>query len=246
MNLSSNKNTQVILLVALIATLIFAVYYYLVLPKQGEVDALNQSIQSLNTEIATIQSSITQLESNQGSSTTNFFALRQKVPPTSDVDELLLNIEEIEYVSNSLVLSISINDSGSSAAEAGIGITPPEDPSAYPNSTGDPNAVNPTEMPNSGTETTEGEVVNETAPSNSPIATSLPPELKLLSFSIEVESPDYNKLLKFIYELENLDRIMHIDSISYSLPGEEVQFEEDATQSVSATIQVTTFYYEGE
>ncbi|CAM5182852.1 Type IV pilus assembly protein PilO OS=Ureibacillus acetophenoni OX=614649 GN=SAMN05877842_10471 PE=4 SV=1 [Ureibacillus acetophenoni] len=240
MNLSSNKNTQVILLVALVAVLIFAVYYYLVLPKQSEVDALNRKIQDLNTEISTIQSSITQLETNKGTSTANLFALRQKVPPTSDVDELLLNIEEIEYVSDSLVLSISINDSGSSAADAGIGITSPEDPTA------DPNAVNSTDTQNAGTETTEGETVNETPPLVSPIATSLPPELKLLSFSIEVESPDYNRLLKFIDELEKLDRIMHIDSISYSLPGEEIEFAEEETQSVTASLQVTTFYYEGE
>jgi len=53
-------------------------------------------------------------------------------------------------------------------------------------------------------------------------------------------------LLQFIQELESLDRIMHVDAINYSLLGEEAEFEEDVTDTVNASIQVTTFYYDGE
>ncbi|KGR79641.1 hypothetical protein [Ureibacillus manganicus] len=232
MNLSSSKNTQIILLVALIAALIFAVYYYLVLPKQSEVDALNRSINSLNTEISTIQEQIGQEQAARKVKTSSALSLRKKMPNSRKVDELLLNIEEIEYVTDSLVLSISFNDYDSSAQDAGIGFQNEEE------TTTDPNAQNTTE-------TTEGETGNENAsPFN--LGMDLPPELKMISFSMQVQSPDYNRLLQFIDEIEKLERIMHVDSINFSLPGEDAEFNEDASDIVTASIQVTTFYYEGE
>ncbi|KGR91256.1 hypothetical protein CD30_07395 [Ureibacillus massiliensis 4400831 = CIP 108448 = CCUG 49529] len=243
MKLSSGKNTQMILLIALIAALIFAVYYYVVLPKQSDADSLNRSVNDLNNEISTLQSSITQIEADRAQNKSNIFALRKKVPQTREVDELLLNIEEIEYVTNSFVSSIAFNNYDSSAADAGIGITVPEAEQAPEDGTVDPNTNNLTET---DTENTEGEPVDETAPENSSLAGTLPPELKLISFSLQVESPDYVRLLRFIDEIENLERIMHVDSISFSLPGEEVEFMEEEPNSVSASIQVTTFYYEGE
>lgn len=247
MKLSSGKNTQMILLIALIAALIFAVYYYVVLPKQSDADALNLSVNDLNNEILTLQSSITQIEADRAQNTSNIFALRKKVPQTREVDELLLNIEEIEYVTNSLVSSIAFNNYDSSAVDAGIGITVPETEQAPEDGTVDPNANNPTatDTENTGTPNTEGET-DATAPENSILAGTLPPELKLISFSLQVESPDYVRLLRFIDEIENLERIMHVDSISFSLPGEEVEFMEEEPDSVSASIQVTTFYYDGE
>ncbi|WP_339288792.1 hypothetical protein [Ureibacillus sp. FSL K6-0786] len=36
------------------------------------------------------------------------------------------------------------------------------------------------------------------------------------------------------------------DIIDFSLPGEENEFAEDPVDSIEATVQVTTFYYEGD
>ena len=73
---------------------------------------------------------------------------------------------------------------------------------------------------------------------------SLPDNLKMITFEVEVESPDYDQLQQFIREIEGLERVMHIDAIEYALPGEEASLEEEASSSVSANIQVTTFYFE--
>lgn len=245
MNLTGSKNSQLILLVALIAALIFAVYYYVVLPKQEQVDSLNRSIHSLNTEISTIQTTIAQKQAEQAEQTPNVFALQKKLPQSRKVDELLLNIEEIEYVTDSLVLSIAFNDYDTSAADAGIGLQNEEVTTTDPNAenTTDPNT---TVDPNAGAPTTEGQAVNEGEAPGQNFAINLPPELKMISFSLEIESPDYQHLLQFIDELENLERIMHVDSINFTLPGEEVNLRGDVIETVTASIQVTTFYYEGE
>ena len=59
-----------------------------------------------------------------------------------------------------------------------------------------------------------------------------------------MESPNHGKLQQFIKEIEKLERVMHIDTVDYDLPGEENTYVEDASNIVAASIQVTTFYYE--
>ena len=67
----------------------------------------------------------------------------------------------------------------------------------------------------------------------------------MLTFVIGLASPDFEHLVDFVKEIEKLERIMHIDIIEFSLPGEEDEFAEEPQKSIKATIQVTTFYYEG-
>ena len=65
-----------------------------------------------------------------------------------------------------------------------------------------------------------------------------------MTFEVGVESPNAENLQQFMKEIEQLERVMHIDTIEYALPGEENTFATDASDIVTATIQVTTFYYE--
>ncbi|HWL23566.1 MAG TPA: potassium transporter [Ureibacillus sp.] len=236
MKLSSSKNSQILLLVLLVVALLFAVYYYVVLPKQTEVDSLNRSISSLSTEVKTLQASVKQTESAKNSKTTNQYELSKLVPQSREVDKLLLNIEEIEYVTNSIVTNISFSEFDTAAADADIQIT-----SADENTEGQ-SETDQTQ----NSESTEGATAEESPSPITSLTGTLPAELKLITFKLEVTSPDYMSLLQFIQELESLDRIMHVDAINYSLLGEEAEFEEDVTDTVNASIQVTTFYYDGE
>lgn len=65
-----------------------------------------------------------------------------------------------------------------------------------------------------------------------------------MTFTIDVASPNEVNLLKFIQEIEKIERVMHIDLIDFLLPGEEAKLIEGATDVVAAEVQVTTFYYE--
>ncbi|MFJ8235062.1 potassium transporter [Ureibacillus sp. NPDC094379] len=237
MKISSSKNSAVLLLSALVAALIFAVYYYVVAPKKGEAEMLSNSVSSLQSEITTYQDQLKGLEDTQSKNASTTFTLRKKVPQSREIDGLLLNIEEIAYVTESNVQSINFNNYDSLVSESGY-IEPESQEET-------------TSTETEGTETTEAEATEngETIQEDVPISTlaqSLPPELKLITFNLQIESPDYSRLQQFIKEIENLERVMHIDTISYSLPGEENEFAEDASDVATASIQLTTFYYEGE
>ena len=236
MKLSSSKNSGPILIAVLVAALLFAVYYYIVLPKQEEADMLESSVNSLRSEDSTLNEQIVSIQEEQSRESSNEFALRKKVPDNREIDELLLNIEEIEYVSGSRIQSISFNNYDSLVSASTLT---------------DPNAVTETEENAEGqTEASEEQTTDTTTEqvTTTPVSTiaveTLPPNLKLITFNVDVESPNHDKLKQFIKEIERLERVMHIDTVGYNLPGEENTFAEDASDIVAATIQVTTFYYE--
>lgn len=238
MKLSSNKNTSVLLLVVLVAALLFAVYYYIVLPKKDNVVAIESSINALQTEITTLESQMTSIDEQSATEVENVFTIRQRLPKSREIDQLLLNLEEIEFVSEARITSIGFNSYDTLVSESAIAPTPEEEIVTDESTVEEP-AIE------GETEDTEAEEVTE-APVSDIAAVTLPPELKLITFNLELEVPEYQSLQRFIKELEKLPRIMHVDTINFTLPGEEGEFMEDAAESLTASIQVTTFYYEGE
>lgn len=233
MQLSSGKGTTTLLLVVLVAALLFAVFYYIILPKKEEAEILANSVNNLQTEITTLQSNIDDAKVTTTSMSDDFM-LRKKVPATRAIDELILNIEEIEYLTESRILSIDFNNYDSLVSESGLAPKKEEEETS--------DSATEEENDSESTDKEEGTEADE-VPTSSIDIESLPPSLKMVTFNIDVESPNNEKLQTFIKEVEKLDRIMHIDSISYSLPGEELEFE-GTSEIISASIQVTTFFYE--
>lgn len=232
---SGSKNSVVLLLTALVLALLFAVYYYLVLPKKDDVDSMTSSVHSLQSEISLIEEQIEVAEAEKNASSVDLFEMRKKVPKSLEMDKLLLSIEQSEYISDSRIVTVEFNNYDSLVAESELK---------------DPNAPTEEELAkqqdNESTTESEGEESEEELVSS--IATeTLPPELKLVTFEIEVETRKYENLVKFIKEIENIERVMHIDIIEFELPGEEQEYDIDADETIIlATVQVTTFYYEGE
>lgn len=229
MKLTSGKNSSTLLLIALVAALLFALYYYILLPKKEEAASLESSILSTRSEIESIQQQIEELNASKNAEHATLFELRKKVPATRNLDDIVLKIEETQYVTGTKILSIHFNNYDELVSSSQL-----ESPNV------------PTEEGENGEDaTTEAEDSKETPVS--PIAKeNLPSELKLITFEVRVESPDFNHLVNFIKEIEKIKRIMHIDAINFSLPGEENEFDEDSEDSITATVKVTTFYYEGE
>lgn len=233
MKLSSGKNSGRLLLIALVAALLFALYYYVILPKKEEVEMLQSSISTTQSEIASLQEQIEEINANRSLDHATLINMRKKVPATRSLENLVLNIEETQYVSGTKILTIEFNNYDDLVSETELE---------------NPYASSEEEEGTDGTVeegSTEGEEQEET-----PVSTisqeSLPPELKLVTFEIVVASPDFDHLVAFIKEIEKIERIMHIDIIEFALPGEELELSDIPVGSIEATVQVTTFYYEGE
>ena len=238
--LSGGKNSGVLLILALVLALLFAVYYYVVLPKTDEVSAMESSVSTLQSEVSTLQESIALVKDEQSLTPENTFALRKKVPQDRDMMDLLLTIEEVEFVADSRIVSINFNNYDTPVAESAL-----QDPNQVETVEGEQPAEQSSEEATVQAEGEATDVSEQAPPVSSIVRETLPAALKMVTFSIDVESPNATQLEVFIKELEALERIMRVDTIQYSLPGEENEFADDRSDIVNATIQVTTFYYEG-
>lgn len=227
-SVSSSKNTTVLLVIALAMALLFAVYYYVVKPKQDDAETVNREVNTLRAEISSLEENLTAIRAQHSQTSINEFALRKKVPATRAIDSLILDMEEIEYVTGSRIQSIDFNNYDDQVATSGLE---------------DPNASTATKEQET-TEETQNNEQSEALPVSTIAVENLPPSLKLITFNINVMSPNNETLQQFIKEIEKIERVMHIDMIDFTLPVEENIFLENATDVVFADIQVTTFYYE--
>jgi type IV pilus assembly protein PilO len=253
--LSGSSASTAILLAALFAALIFAVYYYLVAPKKEEVEMAQNSVNSTNAEIQSLQQNIAVLQQEQLADSADVYELRKKVPENRAMRELILKIEELGFVTTTRISSINFNNYDSLVLESALqdpNQPPAEEITAETTTTEtETSADGTTETTTETTETTEtpteGEAIeNEPPPVSSIARETLPAELKMITFSLSLQAADKSSIEAYIKELETIERIMRIDNISYALPGEQDLLGEDAENSISASVQVTTFYYEGE
>ncbi|WP_419958650.1 potassium transporter [Psychrobacillus psychrotolerans] len=226
-DLFSNKQTGYLVISALIAVLLGAIYYFLVYPMSEEKNSKEVTISTVRSEIALLDSQLTSpVEEDEDK---NSFQLEKKVPLTRELDMLIKSIEEIDLVSEAKIESIEFNNYDEIVADSTL--VPSEEEAASP------------ETNDATTEETEGEQPAETPVS--PVANStLPPQLKLITFNINILTKDYDHLNTFIKELESIERIKRIDQIEFLMPGEESLLDLDFKDAISARIQVTTFYYD--
>lgn len=252
-SISSSKNGTLLLVIALAMTLLFAVYYYIVKPKEDEAQTIRSEMNNLETEISSLEQSLAELNTQHLQTDVNEFALRKKVPENREIDALILAMEEIEYVTGSRVQSIEFNNYDALVSSSGLQdplYTPePEEGAAVGDGSESSETTESTESADDpgqaeNTETTDGTAPTEELPISTIAVETLPPSLKLVTFNVNVVAPNNVNLQQFIEEIEKNERVMRIDIIDFALPGEEDQFAEEASEIVTASIQVTTFYYE--
>ncbi|MER2189607.1 MAG: potassium transporter [Solibacillus sp.] len=234
--------SSTLLLIIVILLLLFALYYYVILPKKQEEERLQQSVNQVQSDVTALQENIRILVEEQEYVEENTYAMRKKLPPNRMMQQLLLDIEEIEYLSESKVLAVNFNNydsvvNASTLQDPNVQQVPAE-ADVVADGTAEENTDN--------VESQEQTDVTEEVPVSTVTHETLPAELKMVTFNMNVEAPDRKNIEAFVKELENLERVMRIDSISYNLLGESDLLEEQLYDLTTAVVQVTTFFYEGE
>lgn len=221
--------------------LMFALYYYIVLPKVDERATVQSQVDTLNSEIATMTTEIQAIEKkNEEMKAPNIFMLQKKVPQQLDLEEIVRDIEEVEAVTGTRIVSVEFEQQdGDKSDKEGT-----EDFIETQEKVAEAAAVAQESNP-----LTTGEVggaTTETTESTAPVflKDELPSGLNYISFSITVITPDYKKLQEFIDEFEKMERIFKVDAISFELPGEAELLQTESASSIQSDIQLTTFYYE--
>jgi type IV pilus assembly protein PilO len=141
--------------------------------------------------------------------------LQKQIPVEPMVDQFILDLEMAETVSNSQILSIGFAEGG---AGAELGTATPEQPA---------DTVDPAQ-------TIDVDLQNIPKPAG----------IKEIMLDLAIQSKSYYDLEKFIETLEKLERIVKVNSITFSGPAElsSVGTGEVQTQ-MSFAVNLSIFYY---
>jgi type IV pilus assembly protein PilO len=208
MKLTFSKKDKVILfsIILILGLLLTALYFFFIVPKNTELENKERELATQEELLNVIQNQINNIKNNTFKSTTE---LQKKVPVKPLVEQLILDIEKAEILSDSSVVSINF---GTSSVEDNFA---------------------------QGEETiqefTEGEQVSEEAP------IEFPAGLQKISVKLNVTSPSYFELEKFIETLENNRRIVVIDSFEFSGQAEITNLEQ-LTSPLSYGLSFAAFY----
>ncbi|QGS69018.1 hypothetical protein CV093_13235 [Oceanobacillus sp. 143] len=74
-----------------------------------------------------------------------------------------------------------------------------------------------------------------------------PENLHLFTVSMDIASPNYEQFQVLLKEIEKKERIMMVTRLEFDKPAEsEMMLGDEVDESIIATIDITTFYFEEE
>ncbi|TWI57100.1 type II secretion system protein M [Halalkalibacter nanhaiisediminis] len=197
-------------------------------PIQSELDQTEQQLANERQILSTLQQ---QVEGEEPSiRIESSVSLQQQLPVKPLIDQLLLALARAEGISDTYIRSINIEESDD------VGFL-----------------TNDSEME----EEVEVEIeveeeesfsleVTEEEPSQTVVEVeSLPTNiegLRTIRFLVTVRAKDYEGVARFAEEIDTLERIMNVDSISYVSPEEQVQVDQEL-DPLEFFIVISSFYY---
>lgn len=259
------EKRKIVLFIGIILFLLLGLlYFYLIMPLKDDANAAEQNVKQLETEVKALENRLNQNETDQPKNTAK---LEKKMPLSRQLDELILSLQEIEMVSGSQIASINFNNYDGGLTEAdgtnennestdGTDEATADDTNnndELTDSTDDP-GTNKTDKNQSDEQVTEdknsedngSDTNDENEQATNETVTNLPTNVKLITINLSVASPDFEHFQLFLQELEKLERITRVDTLTFTKPAErELLYEKDGSQAVTADVQITTFYYNG-
>ncbi|MCR8850127.1 pilus assembly protein PilO [Rossellomorea sp. SC111] len=196
--------------------LTFGGIWYFYLPVKNQKENLQSEIQTERQLIKALDSKIGSIKQD---SFENSSSLQQKVPVKPLTQQLLIDLQKAEIVSDSFITSIEFTEGAVALPVTGETTgTSIEEP----------------------VETNAGEPTN----SSEPPVNALPQGLQKLTATMSVEAKSYFEIEEFIKKLEELHRIVEVEQISFSGPPEIQQYQ-DEVENIQLNIVVSAFYLPG-
>lgn len=235
-NGTGDKNKIILLAVAIIAAVLYGVYTYVVAPKMAEARAKTSEVENLEAQINELSGKIADSNETNVITPAELVKYRKKVPEDRGIQNILRDIERLELMTGSRIESVNFSDYDVNVSTSELGKPAEEKVDAGQQMEDEANAKMEGKEVDAETDDKEQE---EAAVD----ASDAPEKLEMVTFEINLLTPDFKTMRTFLQEIEKLERVVKIDSVNLSVPGEEVKFADKPDYSVSADIQLTTFYY---
>ncbi len=239
--LQENKRISVLILIILFL-LLALFYFFFILPKKDEIGTKEQNIQQLKTEIRTMEAKLGELEEGGGENTNR---LERKIPLSRSLDELLLHLEEVEMVSGSRIEGIYFTDYDGEMMD--LEAFNKEETEAGNVETDEEEIQNTDVEPEDGDAKTDQGQKTEIEVTETELAGALPENVRYITLVLSVQAPDFKHFKTFLKEVEKLERITNVDTLTFAQPVEPVQSGRKTDNTIlTSEIQLTTFYFDPE
>lgn len=222
MNLHFSKKQMgiTVLAIVLIGTLFFGAYFFYLKPVNDKLDRKQTELKMASQELTIIENKLRQTNEQ---TVLNSLELQKQVPVKRLLDQLMLDIEKAEIISDTNIIEIKLNGTEKDE-ELDIENTADLDENQKENSSDD----------DSGESNTSDQV---DASQN-----SLPTGIKKVSLSLNGEAETYFEMEKFITSLESLERIIKIDTFNFTGLDEVYSVEQDF-EKVEFELSLAAYYY---
>jgi len=217
------KHITILFIAALLAVLLYVGAYFLYMnPLKSSLSLKESQLKSEQQLGLTLE---TRLASVNGSDFSSTAEMQKLLPVDPMIEQFVLDLEKAEVVSNSYITSIVFTDGEQ----------------------GNFNVESESNQEEGSTETVQSEDIKKKGDSAGEVQKvdlRMPEGLAKTSATIGVEAANYFELEKFIETLEQLQRIVMVESIAFSGPKEMVSLSVEE-EPIEMTLTVNTFYLPG-
>lgn len=219
-----------LLLLSLLFVLLIVCYFIFLQPVQSDKKTKESQLQQGNNDIALLEIQINnERNKDDGFNNMDKFKLAGQLPEDPFIDQLILTLEEIEFVSGSRFEQIQFSYGGST-------------PERY---LGNEEELGGELEENSNEQNDTHDLVEEQEEQAPPFDfEGKPEELQVINISMKVLSTNYDHFQSFIQEIEKQERMMFVSHLNFNHPGEEqLLIEDPPIEEITFDVTLTTFYY---
>ncbi len=223
----------VILSVSFLILFIFGLYIWKVAPVKAEVDQKRQQLNSEREIVDALQTS----NAKEDIRFETTVELQKKLPVKALVQQILLDIEKAEIISDSFVKSMELTEEKAEVDTTVMAEEEADAPSDGSNTEAEENGSGPEEA----TGETEEEETIAAEDAEQLAEEILPAGMEKVTIEMVVQSPTYEELRMFLGSLESMERILNIEAIE-AVGRDELYSIEQEQQSLEFKVIIAGYY----
>jgi type IV pilus assembly protein PilO len=227
-SLSRKQFIIIILTIFLLGGILTGGYFWFIDPLKSDVTLRENELKNEEKILAV-------LEAKRSSEVTSSFEttveLQKKLPVKPLLDQLLLDLEKAEIISNSFIKTIQVEN-----ADASNHANTVDETQQIPNDENRDSQIEAESESSAGK--SEETVGNE---ESNQFKQELPAGLKKITLTLSVQSPTYFEMEKFLQSLESMKRILTIENLSFKGNKELLSIDE-SIESLEYNVIIAAYY----
>ncbi|MBB6445870.1 pilus assembly protein PilO [Bacillus benzoevorans] len=228
----SKKNLLIMILgIVLIGAVAAGGYFYFLQPLNNQLESKQAELDMANQQLTILENKLSNTSEETANST---MKLQKQIPVKRSVEQLMLDIEKAETVSNVTIKTITM---GSSGADESVETAAQQTPQDTNENQADTKSDNQDQT--NGKETASTTVLDEETDKQAAV---LPSGVKKTPFTINGEAKNYFELQKFLDSLQALPRKIKLDNLSFK-GLTEVMDAGQQNEKITFDLSVSAFYF---